>query len=131
MDQDQERGKKVMFQDKMTVMKAIFFFQFMLFFPMVHPAFAEMNISDLEVKAVISNDIIVEYSWTMDVYFSEEKSMNCKLKITFFNDNRAEIHSKSLYISLSNGSNHLTGKGICNPDVWTKIKEYKAHITCP
>jgi len=119
-----------MLQDKMTAMKVIYFFSFILFFLMVDPTFAEMNISNLEVKAVISNDIIVKYLWEMDVSFSEEESMTCKLKITFFNDNGAEIHSKSRHISLSNGSNHLTGKGLCKPDVWKKIKEYKAHIMC-
>ena len=112
-------------------MKRIFFLTLMIFFLLLLPAFADMNISDLEVKAVVSNAYIVSYSWKMDVAFGEDKLRSCKLKILFFDASGSEIYSKSRYISLSPGSNHFTGRGICKPEVWKKIKEYKAHIKCP
>ena len=112
-------------------MERIALFTSMISLLTVIPAFAEINISDLDVKAVISNEFIVRYSWKIDVYFSEDRPMNCKLKILFFDANGSEIHSKSRPLSLSHGTTHLTGHGVCKPEVWKKIKEYKAHIKCP
>ena len=111
-------------------MKCTPFFTFMIFFLMVVPATGEMSISHIEVKAVVANEIIVKYSWEIDVSFSEDKPVSCKMKITFFDASGVEIHSKSQYISLSHGSNHFTGHGICKPEIWKKLKEYKAHIEC-
>lgn len=114
----------------MSTIKRTSIFTLLVFFLMVIPTFAEMDISNLELKAVVSNNFIVQYSWEMDVSFGEDKSEKCILKISFYDDNGFEIYSKSGYVSLSPGSNHVTGQGVCRPDVWQKTKEYKARIQC-
>ena len=114
----------------MTTIKRTSIFTLLTFFLMALPAFAEMDISNLEVKAVVSNNFIVQYSWEMDVSFGEDKPEKCTLKISFYDDSDFEVYSKSGDVSLSPGSNHVTGQGVCRPDVWKKIKEYKARIQC-
>jgi len=114
----------------MNIRKILAFTTFLVFLSINGLLFAQMSISNLEVKTVVSNEIIVKYSWKMDVSFSEDRSIDCKLKIIFLDAYGSEIHSKTQTVFLSNGTNHLTGHGICKPDVWKKIEEYKAHIKC-
>lgn len=114
----------------MAPIKRLSVFTLLMFFLMVLPTLAEMDISSLEVKAVVANDFIVQYSWEMDVAFDGDRPEKCLLKISFFDDNGFEVYSKTGFISLSPGSNHVKGKGVCRPDVWKRTKEYKARIQC-
>ena len=95
------------------------------------PVFAEMEISNLEISPVVANKFIVQYSWKVDVNCPEDKSNPCGMRIIFFDASGIELHSKSRMVSLNKGMNHLSGHGICKPEVWEKIREYKVHITCP
>jgi len=114
----------------MTTIKRLFFFASIIFLFMVPLTFAEINISNLQVKAVVSNQYIVQYSWDVDATFGEAKPERCVLRISFLDDTGFEIYSKFREISLSPGSNHFQGQGVCKPEVWRRTKEYKAHILC-
>ena len=114
----------------MTTIKRLFFPVSMIFFFVVPLTFAEINISNLQVEAVVSNQYIVQYSWDVDATFGEDKQERCVLKISFLDDTGFEIYSKFRDIALSPGSNHFQGKGVCKPEVWRRTAEYKAHILC-
>jgi hypothetical protein len=100
-----------------------------LFIPAL-PAFAEVRILSFEVEPVVSNRYLVQYSWKMRVSSGEERLGNCTLRISFLDVNGFQIYSKARYLSLSQSSGEITGRGICKPETWQRTKEYKAHIKC-
>jgi hypothetical protein len=89
-----------------------------------------MEITSLKVEASVANDIIVKYVWRMEVSSGDEASIHCKFRLSFFDENGTEIQSKTDFVTISNGVNRFSGAGICNPGVWKRVKEYKAHLTC-
>jgi hypothetical protein len=91
---------------------------------------AEMEITSLNVEAAVANDIIVTYEWRLEVSSIQDESMNCELGIRFFDESGTQILSRTEFVSISKGMNRLKGSGICKPDVWNRVKEYKAHLTC-
>jgi hypothetical protein len=89
-----------------------------------------MEIATLNVEAAVANDIIVKYVWRIEISSDDEESINCKLRLIFFDEKGTKLQSKTEFISISTGKNRFSGSGICKPGVWKRVKEYKAHLTC-
>ena len=113
-----------------SVVKRFLLFTIMAFLLITGPGYAEMEISQLEIKPVVSNEFIVQYAWTIAVQYDRDEKGSCVLEILFFDASGSQIHSQKRAISLNKGLNQLGGRGVCKPGIWKRIREYKAHITC-
>lgn len=99
----------------------------LLLFPVL--VFAETEISNLGVRVIDAGSRYTKYSWKMDIYSDTSKS-SCMLNISFRDSEDFEIHSATDFISLSQGSNHFTGQGICKNTIWEQIDHYTADVKC-
>ena len=84
---------------------------------------AEMQVSNLGVRVIESEGTYTEFSWKVNIY-SDESKPNCYINISFRDNEGYQIHLENAIISISSGSNHLTGQGMCKTNIWTQINEY-------
>ena len=115
----------------MRPLKIIYFMGFMVLGIWASSSYGELTISHLKVEPLLANDIIVRYAWKVDVSSDEEGERHCDLKISFFDASGSVILSKTVPVSVSRGKNPVSGHGVCKPEIWDRIKEYRAIISCP
>ena len=89
---------------------------------------AEMQILNLGVRVIESDEDYVEFSWKVDIQ-STVKSQ-CYLVISFRDNDGFEIHMENAIIDVLDGSNHFTGQGSCKTKIWNQVKDYHASIKC-
>ena len=110
-------------------MKRIILFLLFIVIFLVAPTYAETEMSNLGVRVIRSSERYTYYSWKVDVN-SDTSKKSCMLKISFRDADGFELTSANDIVTLSPGTNHLTGQGMCKKEIWNQIEKYTAKMNC-